>query len=166
MEAIGINLQLLVAFLINFLILFGLLTAVLYKPVLKMLDERQAKIKESLDQAEKIKEQTARSEEQVKAAIEAARKEGQSIIAQASGIAEKIKEEAKDGARKEAEAIITKAKDDIKLERDKSIAELRKEFANLTVLAAEKVIKETLDTQKHKKLINEVLEQSNSFKQN
>jgi F-type H+-transporting ATPase subunit b len=166
MEAIGINLQLLVAFLINFLILFGLLTAVLYKPVLKMLDERQAKIKESLDQAEKIKEQTARSEEQVKSAIEAARKEGQSIIAQASGIAEKIKEEAKDGARKEAEAIITKAKDDIKLERDKSIAELRKEFANLTVLAAEKVIKETLDTQKHKKLINEVLEQSNSFKQN
>jgi F-type H+-transporting ATPase subunit b len=166
MEAIGINLQLLVAFLINFLILFGLLTAVLYKPVLKMLDERQAKIKESLDQAEKIKEQTARSEEQVKSAIEAARKEGQSIIAQASGIAEKIKEEAKDGARKEAEAIITKAKDDIKLERDKSIAELRREFANLTVLAAEKVIKETLDTQKHKKLINEVLEQSNSFKQN
>ena len=166
MEAIGINLQLLVAFLINFLILFGLLTAVLYKPVLKMLDERQAKIKESLDQAEKIKEQTARSEEQVKSAIEAARKEGQSIIAQASGIAEKIKEEAKDGARKEAEAIITKAKDDIKLERDKSIAELRKEFANLTVLAAEKVIKETLDTQKHKKLINEVLDQSNSFKQN
>ena len=166
MEAIGINLQLLVAFLINFLILFGLLTAVLYKPVLKMLDERQAKIKESLDQAEKIKEQTTRSEEQVKSAIEAARKEGQSIIVQASGIAEKIKEEAKDGARKEAEAIITKAKDDIKLERDKSIAELRKEFANLTVLAAEKVIKETLDTQKHKKLINEVLEQSNSFKQN
>jgi F-type H+-transporting ATPase subunit b len=166
MEAIGINLQLLVAFLINFLILFGLLTAVLYKPVLKMLDERQARIKESLEQAEKIKEQTARSEEQVKSAIETARKEGQAIIAQASQIAEKIKEEAKDGARKEAETIIAKAKDDIKLERDKSIAELRSEFANLTVLAAEKVITESLDTQKHKKLINEVLEQSNSFKQN
>ncbi len=166
MEAIGINLQLLVAFLINFLILFGLLTAVLYKPVLKILDERQARIKESLEQAEKIKDQTTRSEEQVKAAIETARKEGQSIIAQASQIAEKLKEEAKDGARKEAETIISKAKDDIKLERDKSIAELRNEFANLTVLAAEKVIKESLDTQKHKKLINEVLEQSNSFKQN
>ena len=166
MEAIGINLQLLVTFLINFLILFGLLTAVLYKPVLKMLDERQARIKESLEQAEKIKDQTTRSEEQVKAAIETARKEGQSIIAQASQIAEKLKEEAKDGARKEAETIISKAKDDIKLERDKSIAELRNEFANLTVLAAEKVIKESLDTQKHKKLINEVLEQSNSFKQN
>ncbi len=164
MESIGINPQLLVAFLINFLLLFGLLTAVLYKPILKMLDERQARIKESLEQAEKIKEQTSRSEEQVKAAIEAARKEGQVIIAQASQIAEKLKEEAKDGARKEAQVIINKARDEIKLERDKSIADIRAEFASLTVLAAEKVIKESLDATKHRKLINDVLEQSKTFK--
>ena len=166
MESLGINWQLLVAFLVNFLILFGILSAVLYKPVLKMLDERQAKIKESLEMAEKIKEQTSRSEEQIKAAVEAARKEGQVIIAQASQIAEKIKEEAKDGARKEADVIVNKARDEIKLERDKSIAELRSEFSNLTILAAEKVIKESLDAQKHRKLINEVLDQSNTFKQN
>jgi F-type H+-transporting ATPase subunit b len=146
--------------------LFGLLTAILYKPVLKMLDERQAKIKESLEQAEKIKEQTSRSEEQIKAAVVAARKEGQVIIAQASQIAEKMKEEAKDGARREADSIITKARAEIKLERDKSIAELRSEFSNLTVLAAEKVIKESLDAHKHTKLINEVLDQSNTFKRN
>ena len=166
MENIGVNWQLLVAFLINFLILFGLLMAVGYKPILKLLDERQSKIRESLEMAEKIKDQTSRSEEQIKAAVEAARKEGQVIIGQASQIAEKIKEEAKDGARKEAEAIINKARDEIKLERDKSIAELRSEFSNLTVLAAEKVIKESLDASKHRKLINEVLDQTNTFKQN
>jgi len=166
MESIGINWQLLVAFLINFLVLFGLLTVVLYKPVLKMLDERAAKIKESLEQAEKIKEQTSRSEEQIKAAVEAARKEGQVIIAQASLIAEKLKEEAKDGARKEADVIVKKAKDEIKLERDKSIADLRSEFSNLTILAAEKVIQESLDAQKHRRLIDEVLEQTKTFKQN
>jgi len=166
MESIGINWQLLVAFLINFLVLFGLLTAILYKPVLKLLDERAAKIKESLEQAEKIKEQTSRSEEQIKAAVEAARKEGQVIITQASQIADKIKEEAKEGARKEADAIISKARDEIKLERDKSISELRSEFSSLTILAAEKVISESLDAQKHRKLINEVLDQSNTFKQN
>jgi F-type H+-transporting ATPase subunit b len=166
MENIGVNWQLLVAFLINFLILFGLLMAVGYKPILKLLDERQAKIRESLEMAEKIKDQTSRSEEQIKAAVEAARKEGQVIIGQASQIAEKIKEDAKDGARKEADAIISKARDEIKLERDKSIAELRSEFSNLTVLAAEKVIKESLDASKHRKLINEVLDQTNTFKQN
>jgi F-type H+-transporting ATPase subunit b len=84
-----------------------------------MLDERQAKIKESLEQAEKIKEQMSRSEEQIKAAVVAARKEGQVIIAQASQIAEKIKEEAKDGARQEADVIINKARAEIKLERDR-----------------------------------------------
>ena len=166
MESIGINWQLLVAFLINFLLLFGILMAVGYKPILKLLDERQAKIRESLEMAEKIKDQTSRSEEQIKAAVETARKEGQVIIGQASQIAEKIKEEAKDGARKEADAIISKARDEIKLERDKSIAELRSEFSNLTVLAAEKVIKESLDASKHRKLINEVLDQTNTFKQN
>jgi F-type H+-transporting ATPase subunit b len=166
MESIGFNWQLLVAFLINFLVLFGLLTAILYKPVLKMLDERATKIKESLEQAEKIREQTSRSEEQIKSAVEAARKEGQVIIAQASQIAEKIKEEAKDGARKEADVIVKKARDEIKLERDKSIAELRSEFSNLTILAAEKVIQESLDAQKHRRLIDEVLEQTKTFKQN
>jgi F-type H+-transporting ATPase subunit b len=166
MENIGVNWQLIVAFLINFLILFGVLMAVGYKPILKLLDERQAKIKESLEMAEKIKDQTSRSEEQIKAAVEAARKEGQVIIGQASQIAEKIKEEAKEGARKEADAIISKARDEIKLERDKSIADLRSEFSNLTVLAAEKVIKASLDSSKHSKLINEVLEQTSTFKQN
>jgi len=166
MENIGVNWQLIVAFLINFLILFGVLMAVGYKPILKLLDERQAKIKESLEMAEKIKDQTSRSEEQIKAAVEAARKEGQVIIGQASQIAEKIKEEAKEGARKEADAIISKARDEIKLERDKSIADLRAEFSNLTVLAAEKVIKASLDGSKHSKLINEVLDQTSTFKQN
>jgi F-type H+-transporting ATPase subunit b len=166
MENIGINWQLLVAFLVNFLILFGILMAVGYKPILKMLDERQAKIKESLEMAERIKDQTSRSEEQIRAAIETARKEGQVIIGQASQVAEKLKEEAKETARKEADVIISKARDEIKLERDKSIAELRSEFSNLTILAAEKVIKESLDAQKHRKLINDVLEQTNTFKQN
>ncbi|RPJ61369.1 MAG: hypothetical protein EHM12_05385 [Dehalococcoidia bacterium] len=113
-----------------------------------------------------MKDQTSRSEEQIKAAVEAARKEGQVIIGQASQIAEKIKEEAKEGARKEAEAIISKARDEIKLERDKSIADLRSAFSSLTVLAAEKVIKESLDASKHSKLINEVLDQTSTFKQN
>ena len=166
MESIGINWQLLVAFLVNFLILFGLLTAVLYKPVVKMLDERQKKIKESLDLAESMKEQAARSEERVRTAIEEARKEGQAIIAQASQIAESIKQEGREASKKEAEAIVDKARAEIKLEHDKSIAELRSEFTNLTILAAEKVIKESLDPQKHRKLIDEVLDQSNTFRQN
>ena len=165
MEGIGINLPLLVVFIINFVILFGLLSVVLYKPVLKVLDERQTKIKESMDQAEQIREETARSEEQIKTHLETARKEGQAVIAQATQIGERLKGEAKEGARKEAESLIAKAQAEIKQERDKTVDELRQEFASIAILAAEKVINESLDKEKHRKLIDEVLKDSSTFKQ-
>ncbi|MBN2462942.1 MAG: F0F1 ATP synthase subunit B [Dehalococcoidia bacterium] len=165
MEGIGINLPLLVAFLVNFIILFTLLGVFLYKPVLKVLDERQTKIKESMEQAEKIRQETAHSEEEIKAHLEKARKEGQAVIAQATQIGERIKEEAKDGARQEAESLIAKARTEIQLERDKTVEDLRAEFADIAILAAEKVIKETVDKKKHRKLIDEVLKESATFKQ-
>lgn len=165
MEDLGINLPLLGAFVINFVILFGLLSVVLYRPVLKMLDERQAKIKESMEQAEQMKEQMARSEEQIKAHLETARREGQDIITQATQIGEKLEEEAKDKARQEAESLIAKAQVEIGRERDKAIDELRKEFVDIAIKAAEKVITKTLDKKKHQELIDEALEESTTFKQ-
>jgi F-type H+-transporting ATPase subunit b len=157
MEGLGINLPLLVAFLINFIILFVLLSFVLYKPVLKMLDERQARIKESMDQTEKIRQQTSKTEEELKLQLEMARKEGQNIIAQAEHIGERLKNEAKDEARKEAAALIAKAQVEIKQEREKDIKELRQQFADIAILAAEKVINESMDKAKHRKVIDEVL---------
>jgi len=165
MEGIGFNLPLLVAFVVNFLILFGLLTLVLYRPVLKVLDERQAKIKESIEQAETIKEQAAHSEEEIKGHLETARKEGQAVIAQATQIGERLKEETKEQARQEAGTIISKAQTEIRQERDKIVDELRKEFVDIAILAAEKVTRETLDKEKHHKLIDEILKESTTFKQ-
>ena len=165
MEGIGINLPLLVAFVVNFVILFALLSFFLYKPVLKMLDERQARIKDSMEQAEQIRQQAARSEEEIKAHLETARKEGQVILAQATQIGERLKEEAKEKARQEAESLIAKARTEMQRERDKVIEELREEFVDIAILAAEKVINETLDKKKHRKLIDETLGESASFKQ-
>ena len=166
MEGLGFNIPLLIAFGINFVILFVILSLVAYKPIVKMLNERQAKIKESIEQVEKIRQETARSEEEIKAHLEKARKEGQGVIAQATQIGERVKEEAKQGARQEAESLITKARSEIQRERDKSIEELRAEFADIAILAAEKVINETLDKKKHRKIIDEVIKESTAFKKN
>jgi F-type H+-transporting ATPase subunit b len=163
MEGIGFNIPLLIAFVINFVILFTLLSIFGYKPITKMFEQRQAKIKESMEQAEKIRQETARSEEKIKSHLEEARKEGQAVIAQAVQIGEKLKEEAKQGARQEAETLIAKAQSEIQRERDKSIEELRAEFADIAILAAEKVINETLDKKKHRKIIDEVLKESTTF---
>ena len=164
MEGLGINLPLLISFVVNFIILFGLLTFVLYKPVLKMLDERQARIKESMDQAEQIKEQTLKAEESMKEQLETARKEGQKIVGQAEQIGERLKSEAKEEAQQQAETLIEKARIEIQRERDKDLENLRKQFADIAILAAEKVIEETLDKKKHQKIIDEILKDSETFK--
>jgi F-type H+-transporting ATPase subunit b len=160
MGDLGINLGSLIAFLITFIVLIVLLRLVAYKPIIKMLDERSAKIKESMEQAEAIKEKTAHAEETIKAQIEAGRKEGQAIVAQASQVGERVKGEARAEARQEAEALIAKARAEIDRERIESIDQLRKEFVDLAILAAEKVIDESLDKKTHQRLIEDVLEQS------
>jgi F-type H+-transporting ATPase subunit b len=156
---LGIELPYLLAFMINFGLLLTLLTFVLYKPITKTLDERAAKIKESLEKAEQIKQESVRAEESVRAQIEAGRKEGQAIIAQATQNGERLKEEAKAEARKEAEALILKAQVQIESDREEAFNKLRREFADLAVLAAEKVIEQSLDKRAHEKLIEKVLEE-------
>lgn len=160
MEKLGINIPVLLAQLINFTILLILLYLFAYKPLLRTLDNRSARIKEGMDTAQKIKEQAARTEEEVKSQLDAARREGQALIAQASQVGERVKEEAKHEARQEAQAVMAMAKAEMDRERDKVADELRKEFADIAILAAGKVIKESLDKKAHERLIQEVLEQS------
>jgi F-type H+-transporting ATPase subunit b len=160
MGAIGIDWQVLLAQFVNFAILFGLLSVLLYKPMRRMLDERSNRIKESMEQAEQIKEQITNTEEQVKLQMEAARREGQEILAQAAQMGERLKEEAKAEARQEAEVIVARARTEIERERDQAIDEVKREFVDLAITAAEKVVHESLDREKHRRLIEEVLEQA------
>jgi len=163
---IGINLPLLVAFIVNFVILFALLGLFLYKPVMKMLDERSKRIKESMERAEATKEEYARAEEAVKRLISKAREDGQALVSQASQIGERLKEEAREGARKEAQAIVARTRAELEEERDRIIDDLRRGFVDISISAAEKVIKETLDKERHRKLIEEALEESATFREN
>jgi len=164
LEGLGFKLPTLLAQAINFIILLSLLYFFAYKPILRMLDRRSDRIRESVEQAEAIRQQVARTEEEVKTQLETARREGQAIIAQAIQIGERLKEEARKEARQEAESLITKARLEIQRERDEAINELRQEFVDIAITAAEKIIKETLDAEKHRRLIEEVLEESVTFK--
>jgi F-type H+-transporting ATPase subunit b len=160
MPGIGINVPGLVAQLVCFLILFGLLTFLLYKPIRRILDERSERIRVSMEQAEQIKETMAKTEEQVKEQLDAARREGQNMLTQAGQMGERLREEARGQAKEDAEAIIARARTEIRRERDEAIEELRRQFVDLAIMAAEKVISETLDREKHRRLIEEVLEQA------
>jgi len=161
---LGINLPTLVAQIINFIVLFGLLYLLAYKPIMRMLDERARKIKESMEQTEFIKEQAARAEQEAEKRIQAAGKEGQEIVARAIQTGEQARQQAQQEAKQEAESLIIRARMEIQQERDEAIGELRKEFANLTILAAEKVIERSLDKEAHRQLIDKVLKESTTVK--
>lgn len=164
MEALGFNLPTLVAQIINFALLLGLLYLVAYKPVMRMLDERSRRVKESMEQTELIKQQAERADEEVKKQLEAAGKEGQEMIARAARTGEEARQKAQQAAKQQAQTIIDRARVDIQRERDEAIDELRKEFADLTILAAGKVIEQKLDKEEHRQLIDKVLKDSASLK--
>ena len=164
MEGLGISLPMLLAQIVNFLILLGLLYLVAYKPIMRMLDERSRKIKESMEQTEFIKEQAAQAEEEFEKRIEAAAKEGQEVVVRAAKTGEELRQKAQQQARQEGEALISRARAEIQREREEAIGELRKEVADLTIMAAEKVIDRSLDKKAHRQLIDKVLEESTTLK--
>ncbi len=163
-DSLGISWQGLVVQLVNFGILLALLGAFAYKPIMRMLDERTERIREGLEKSEEAEKRAADIDLEAKKALEEARKEGQAMMAQAKETADKRREEDIAQAKKDAEALLERARGEILLEKDRAISELRKEFADITIAAAGKIINEELDTDKHRKVIDEVL-QTSSFKE-
>jgi F-type H+-transporting ATPase subunit b len=157
---LGLTVPSFIGQLINFFILLGLLTFFGYKPIRKMLDERANRIKKSMEQAEATRQEYEHAKLEVAKQISKARDEGQSIVAKSEQAGDRIKNEARQEARKEAHAIIDSARKELERERDKAINELRKEFVDTAILAAEKVISETLDKEKHLSLIDKTLKES------
>jgi F-type H+-transporting ATPase subunit b len=161
---LGINWGVLITQIVTFIILLVLLRIFAYKPLMRMMDERSKRVKDSMEQAESVKEQSARAEEELKKQIEEASREGQDRIARAVKAGDELKQKAEEEAKRETEKLIVKARSEIQQERDAAVAEVRREFADLTVLAAGKVIEKSLDKEEHRELIDKVLEESSSSK--
>jgi len=164
--SLGINLPLLVVFIVNFIVLLVLLRLFLYKPVMKMLDERAQRTKDAMELAEATKKEYEQAKGEVQKQIEKGRQEAQAIITQAMQVGERLKEESRQEAAKQAQVIVDRTRSELEAERDKIVGDLRREFVDISIAAAEKVIKETLDKGKHRKLIEETLQESVTLKKN
>lgn len=159
-DALGLTLPSIIANMVNFIILLVVLRLVLFKPILKMLDDRRERIAEGLNAAETAREEAARAQANIQDQLETARAEGQELVANAQNIATRIQAEAREQAGKDREAALERARSEIQLERDRAIDELRREFAAITVQAAGKVIGESLDEDAHRRVIEETLAES------
>jgi F-type H+-transporting ATPase subunit b len=151
--------------LLNFTILLGILFFFAYKPLLRVMDQRAERIRESLAAADRAREEAATSQAEVQKQLNEARREGQRLLDQARDAAERYRGEEMARARQEAEAFIARARADIQRERDAAIQEVRSHFGDLAITAAERVIRRSLDRQAHQELVAQVLEEGEALRQ-
>lgn len=143
--------------IVNFSVVLGALTYLLYKPVLKVLDERQKRIVEGQRAAEaaiKDKEKLTELEKEVK---QAAEKQASEILEKARESAKRTEAELLASARKKAEEEVEKLTSSWKDEKKQHLEDMRREFVSAVVATAEKVVG-TLDAKAHQKLIDAELE--------
>ncbi len=143
------------------LLIFGITMWILKKlafpKIQEALDERAAKINESIDAAERSRAEADKVLEEYRARLKEAREQADDIAERARKAADTAVAEATAQGKEKREELIEAAKRDIEGETRRSLERIRKEVADLTVLATEKVTKRTLDSEDHKRLIDEAL---------
>ena len=157
METLGLNGTSFLLHLVNFIVLLIILRIFLWPPILKMLDERQARIRESMEQAERLQQETARGQGEVQRMLNEARGEGARIVEQATQIAERIKRERQEEAEAGYQRILERAQEDARREREQAFAELRTEVADLAVMAASRILERQLDPATQRQLVEQFL---------
>ena len=144
--------------ILNFILLVFVLRAVLFKPMIKFLDERAKKIDESLKLAEENKKRAEDMKIEHDQIIKEARSKASEIVDSAMVNASKESREIISEARDKAQATIDSAKDEIIIEAERIKQDLRKEVASMSVSLAGKVLEREIKADDHKELINKSLD--------
>lgn len=159
MDALGIDLPRLLTFLVGFTVIAVFLRMFLYGPITRILDQRADRIRESLEAADRASAEAASSAERVEQEIATARREGQNLIAEARDAASRLKDQEVERTRAQVEEMVDRAREEIRREREAAVEEVRREFAGIAILAAERIVEQSLDEDSHRELIDRVLEE-------
>ena len=147
---------------LSFTILFILLKKFAWKPILGSLHEREKKIDDALNAAKLAREEMETLKIDNQNLLKEAKIEREKIMAEARQVKDKIIEESRLRGAEESQRMIEAAKETIKFEKMAAITDLKNQIAILSIDIASKVIKEELEvTDKHKQLINNLLDDIN-----
>ena len=145
--------------IVTFLVLLGLLAKFAWRPLLKALDQRQAAIRKSLDDAQQARQELERLQRESAQIIREARVEAESILSKTRSDAERLRAEMKQTAKAEANAIIRNTERTIQLETGRALQQIRREAVDLSVMIASKIIQRNLSKEDNEQLIDEALKQ-------
>lgn len=154
-ETFGFNGWLFFSQIVSFAIVAFLLQKFAYKPILTVLEERRKKIADGLANAEKIKQQLAESEQRVQEILTKANADAQKMIDEARAGAQALADKRAQQAITEAEQIIARAHEATTIERDKTLAELKREVGRLVISTTSKVTGKVLTSDDQKRLSDE-----------
>lgn len=153
MEALGINLGYLLMQIFGIGILILLLTGLVYKPMLKVLHERQAKIAKGLEDARQAAIARDSADADVKKILDEARAEAAKVRQDATVQAENQANGILAQANQEAKAIVAAAREESEEERDQVLANIRGQVAAIAIAAANKLVGESLDETRQRAII-------------
>ena len=144
---------------VTFAVTFIALLLIAWKPLLRALDERERRIRESLEKAELAKAEAERAIAENQANMEASLRRSQELVAEARQEADRVRTQARDEAREESKRIIEEGRRQLEAERRATVADLRQEAAGLAISAAEQLLKRNLGEEENRQLVEEFIKQ-------
>jgi F-type H+-transporting ATPase subunit b len=150
----------LIAQLLTFLVTLGLLYWLAWGRLVGILEARRTRIREGIEASERAKQEREAAEREYQARLEQARREAQVMLDQAQKMGETLRQELETKAKAQADEIVAQAKREIDVERQRAIQDLRSQVADLAILAAGRIIGESLDAKKHRELIDRAIKEA------
>ena len=145
-----------------FLVLLYLLKRFAWGPLLAALDERQAGIRKSLDDADRAKKELEQVQQESEAILGRARSQADAIVSEARSDAAKLREDLRRQAQQEAQSIVGNAERQIQQERDRALVQIRGEAVDVSLLIASKLIRRNLTKEDNAALIDDAVRQVGS----
>jgi F-type H+-transporting ATPase subunit b len=141
--------------IVCFLITLYVLKRFAFGPIQSMIDERQARIRASIDEADNAREEARKLLEEHRALIASARGDAEAILAEARRVADSTRERVREEAEVDRQRRLEETHRQVEAETRRALEEIRAEVADLTLLAATKVTGKSLTDADHKRLIEE-----------
>ncbi len=154
----GLNIWLLITFFLLLIVLWKFA----WPQILKAMEDREERIRTSLDEAEKAREAAERITSEYKEMITKAKKESAEIIQQGTAQAEKVREDLIAKAKEDAVILVDKAKRELEMEKDKAIAEMKEKAIDLSVAISAKIITSTLNDDQQRDLARQAIQEMES----
>ena len=146
--------------LIAFGITYYVLSKLAFPRIATALDKRRLAIDESIDSAARTKAEADELLVEYRARLKEAREQADDIVSRSRRAADAMQDESKAEAKRYREELMESTRRDIETETQRSLDQIRKEVANLTVIATEKVMRKSLDDDDHRRLIEEALSEA------